>query len=362
MQDHSSSMTDNSLQKLFKGQTLISSYFTSMSKEVTQVSVQSDSNQTQIEAQIQPKETAEVEQTSEQPSEQTITQQTTEAQVVSVQSDSNQTPNRRKVQLKTYTPTEPEGVFSFSTTEARYRRLIAAYPNNLSLTDNNDYDRYFKSIIKPVETLENKVQNPTVMVDFFLSNLPYVSTMISLQAIDEFIICCEPNLREQLYETLNDFRPYPLTYNWKEDENKRGSFSWNLSIVAPAGVAAHPFEIYPKLHYENNMHIITTAALEIPERIPDGEEVSIISVQANRVAMPLTVCKFTHSSRQFYQNLEFVFTGTAKMLLKKPEQTPITIFLSGYCEDEDNSDEEEEEEETSEDSDDIQFISIRKKH
>ncbi|KAI5545247.1 hypothetical protein TVAGG3_0117250 [Trichomonas vaginalis G3] len=62
-----------------------------MSKEVTQVSVQSDSNQTQIEAQIQPKETAEVEQTSEQPSEQTITQQTTEAQVVSVQSDSNQT-------------------------------------------------------------------------------------------------------------------------------------------------------------------------------------------------------------------------------------------------------------------------------
>ncbi|EAX91195.1 hypothetical protein TVAG_220890 [Trichomonas vaginalis G3] len=320
MQDHSSSMTDNSLQKLFKGQTLISSYFTSMSKEVTQVSVQSDSNQTQIEAQIQPKETAEVEQTSEQPS-----QQTTEAQVVSVQSDSNQTPNIRKVQLKTYTPTEPEGVFSFSTTEARYRRLIAAYPNNLSLTDNNDYDRYFKSIIKPVETLENKVQNPTVMVDFFLSNLPYVSTMISLQAIDEFIICCEPNLREQLYETLNDFRPYPLTYNWKEDENKRGSFSWNLSIVAPAGVAAHPFEIYPKLHYENNMHIITTAALDIPERIPDGEEVSIISVQANRVAMPLTVCKFTHSSRQFYQNLEFVFTGTAKMLLKKPEQTKITI-------------------------------------
>ncbi|EAX64161.1 hypothetical protein TVAG_450770, partial [Trichomonas vaginalis G3] len=177
MQDHSSSMTDNSLQKLFKGQTLISSYFTSMSKEVTQVSVQSDSNQTQIEAQIQPKETAEVEQTSEQPSEQTITQQTTEAQVVSVQSDSNQTPNIRKVQLKTYTPTEPEGVFLFSTTEARYRRLIAAYPNNLSLTDNNDYDRYFKSIIKPVETLENKVQNPTVMVDFFLSNLPYVSTM-----------------------------------------------------------------------------------------------------------------------------------------------------------------------------------------
>ncbi|EAX80871.1 hypothetical protein TVAG_409570 [Trichomonas vaginalis G3] len=89
MQDHSSSMTDNSLQKLFKGQTLISSYFTSMSKEVTKVSVQSDSNQTQIEAQIQPKETAEVEQTSEQPSEQTITQQTTEAQVVSVHSDTN---------------------------------------------------------------------------------------------------------------------------------------------------------------------------------------------------------------------------------------------------------------------------------
>ena len=349
MEDHSSSMTDNSLQKLFKGQTLISSYFTSMSKEVTQVSVQSDSNQTQIEAQIQPKETAEVE-------------QTTEAQVVSVQSDSNQTQIEAQIQPKTYTPTEPEGVFSFSTTEARYRRLIADYPNNLSLTDNNDYDRYFKSIIKPVETLENKVQNPTVMVDFFLSNLPYVSTMISLQAIDEFILCCEPNLREQLYETLKDFRPYPLTYNWKEDENKHGSFSWNLSIVAPAGVAAHPFEIYPKLHYENNMHIITTAALDIIERIPDGEEVSIISVQANRVAMPLTVCKFTHSSRQFYQNLEFVFTGTAKMLLKKPEQTKITIFLSGYCEDEDNSDEEEEEEETSEDSDDIQFISIHKKH
>ncbi|EAX73808.1 hypothetical protein TVAG_590370, partial [Trichomonas vaginalis G3] len=275
MEDHSSSMTDNSLQKLFKGQTLISSYFTSMSKEVTQVSVQSDSNQTQIEAQIQPKETAEVEQTTEaqvvsvqsdsnqtqieaqiQPKETAEVEQTTEAQVVSVQSDSNQTQIEAQVvsvqsdsnqtqieaqvQLKTYTPTEPEGVFSFSTTEARYRRLIADYPNNLSLTDNNDYDRYFKSIIKPVETLENKVQNPTVMVDFFLSNLPYVSTMISLQAIDEFILCCEPNLREQLYETLKDFRPYPLTYNWKEDENKHGSFSWNLSIVAPAGVAAHP--------------------------------------------------------------------------------------------------------------------------
>ncbi|EAX66771.1 hypothetical protein TVAG_579350, partial [Trichomonas vaginalis G3] len=87
MEDHSSSMTDNSLQKLFKGQTLISSYFTSMSKEVTQVSVQSDSNQTQIEAQIQPKETAEVE-------------QTTEAQVVSVQSDSNQTQIEAQIQPK----------------------------------------------------------------------------------------------------------------------------------------------------------------------------------------------------------------------------------------------------------------------
>ncbi|KAI5514693.1 hypothetical protein TVAGG3_0464870 [Trichomonas vaginalis G3] len=27
-----------------------------------------------------------------------------------------------------------------------YRRLIADYPNNLSLTDNNDYDRYYPKV------------------------------------------------------------------------------------------------------------------------------------------------------------------------------------------------------------------------
>ncbi|KAI5493718.1 hypothetical protein TVAGG3_1043760 [Trichomonas vaginalis G3] len=88
--------------------------------------------------------------------------------------------------------------------------------------------------------------------------------------------------------------------------------------------------IQPLPEFQDNFHVITTVALDIPARVPYGGTVTISSFPKGYKGKPLTIAKFTHSSCQFVQDVEFHFLNNTTFIIETPQEGIYKVFIAGF--------------------------------
>ncbi|KAI5553941.1 attachment subunit-related family, partial [Trichomonas vaginalis G3] len=226
--------------------------------------------------------------------------------------------------------------------------------------DNRDYNEMFQAVMDAIQPLENEIKDPGVLVDMFASYLPVTANLIALQAIDQFIHLFPKNLQKHLQEVkVAEFvRLYPNSYNYLEELNEHGERSFYLYFYTKDNQSKRLYCIEPMPQFVDNFHVITTVALDIPARVPYGGTVTISSFPKGYKGKPLTIAKFTHSSCQFVQDVEFHFLNNTTFIIETPQEGIYKVFIAGFV---DPNGEEEEVEEilTSESEEEENFQDIQ---
>ncbi|KAI5486055.1 attachment subunit-related family [Trichomonas vaginalis G3] len=183
-----------------------------------------------------------------------------------------------------------------------------------------------------IQPLENEIKDPGVLVDMFASYLPVTANLIALQAIDQFIHLFPKNLQKHLQEVkIAEFvRLYPNSYNYLEELNEHGERSFYVYFFTKPGQSKRLYCIQPLPEFQDNFHVITTVALDIPARVPYGGTVTISSFPKGYKGKPLTIAKFTHSSCQFVQDVEFHFLNNTTFIIETPQEGIYKVFIAGF--------------------------------
>lgn len=238
-------------------------------------------------------------------------------------------------------------------------KLLTKLQQQWGVKDDTDYTEMFNAVMDALRPLEDTVKNPSVLVDLFAAKLPVTANLIAAQAIEQFILCFPKQYRKHLRETrIGKFKlVYPSTYNFFEEANEYGEKSFYFTLSVPKGEEKTIIRVQSLAGYEEKPHIITTVAIDKPERI--SADVSFASLPGFGMGEAILISNFTPDSLQHYQNVEFVFYDHSKFRLETPKDEFVSIYVADHVADivptntDSETSEEESDSETSEDNSDV---------
>ncbi|EAX67477.1 hypothetical protein TVAG_541870, partial [Trichomonas vaginalis G3] len=154
-------------------------------------------------------------------------------------------------------------------------QLLEKLKNQWGIQDDTDYSEVFQSVMDSLQPVENEVKDPGVLVDLFVQYLPVTANLIALQAIDQFIRLFPKNMQTYLrnVKIAEYVSIYPNTYNYLEELDEYGQRSFYVYFFTKPGQSKRLYCIQPLPEFQDNFHVISTIALDTPERVPYGGKV-----------------------------------------------------------------------------------------
>ena len=222
-------------------------------------------------------------------------------------------------------------------------QLLEKLKNQWGIQDDTDYSEVFQSVMDSLQPVENEVKDPGVLVDLFVQYLPVTANLIALQAIDQFIRLFPKNMQTYLQNVkiAEYVSIYPNTYNYLEELDEYGQRSFYVYFFTNPGQSKRLYCIQPLPEFQDNFHVISTIALDTPERVPYGSKVSISSFPKATKGHPIKLAEFTNSNCQFKQDVEFVFLHDTTFIIQTPPDGLYKVFIAGHVAPDDEEEVEE---------------------